>query len=70
MKPHAAFVLSVIHPAPPAPAAQSRDPETGRFVSLSGPAGYSPIGPPAPRDGAAEHNAFIAELLGPRDLGT
>ena len=78
MKPHAAWVLSVLHPAPeptPSPAESPRDPVTGRFIAPPGVTlggGYQAPPPPARKtaeEAAAEHNAFLAELVGPTDLG-
>lgn len=71
MKPSHERVLSILYPAPAPPPAPEphRDPATGRFVAppgvtLSG--GNGPIGPSAPRDGVAEHDAMLRDLLVPK----
>jgi hypothetical protein len=77
MKAHQHAVLTALgalHPPQGTPQVVSphRDPQTGRFApppgfTLNG--GYHAPPPPPPGDPVAEHNRFLAELIGPTDLG-
>jgi hypothetical protein len=80
MKPHAAYVLSLLYPSPeltPSPVGPHRDPQTGRFINPTLPPGFSLSGgqdapPPARRTAEqveADHGRLLVELLAPRDLG-